>query len=85
MNVLYVEDNPLDADLTRRQLLKNAPDITLQVARSQSEALQYLEGEPDYDLMLTDLHLPDGSGFMLLSHVRERGLSGGSGHHRSGG
>jgi PAS domain S-box-containing protein/putative nucleotidyltransferase with HDIG domain len=77
MKILYVEDDPLDADLTRRALRKSAPHFLLDVARTQHEAMQFLDRdlEPvDYDLMLTDLGLPDGSGFELLSHVREHGL-----------
>lgn len=71
MRVLYVEDDPLDADLTRRALQKNAPHFGLDIARSYREALQLLDSKSDFDIMLTDLNLPDGSGFALLSHVRE--------------
>ena len=74
MNVLYVEDDPFDADLTRRALLKTAPHFNLVVARTQSEALAHLNSGESYDLLLTDLRLPDGSGFSLLSYVREREL-----------
>ena len=74
MKVLYVEDDPFDADLTRRALGKTAPHFRLQIARTQREAMAYLDDGPGCDLMLTDLRLPDGSGFALLSHVRERGL-----------
>ncbi len=74
MRILYVEDDPFDADLTRRALLKTAPHYELDIARTQSEALQLLSGPSPYDLMLTDLRLPDGNGFALLSHVRERDL-----------
>ena len=71
MHVLYVEDDPLDADLTRRALNKTAPHIQLDIARTQKEALTFLEQASKYDILLTDLRLPDGSGFALLSHVRE--------------
>ncbi len=74
MRVLYVEDDPFDADLTRRELSKSAPDVDLQIARTQKEALQWLKDNPPYDLVLTDLRLPDGGGFALLAHIRERGL-----------
>ncbi|MBN2547589.1 MAG: response regulator [Anaerolineales bacterium] len=79
MNILYVEDDPLDADLTRRTLSRRAPHLHLEIARTQQEALSHLacdgeDGKPDFDLLLTDLRLPDGSGFELLSHVRESGL-----------
>jgi PAS domain S-box-containing protein len=74
LNVLYVEDDPLDADLTRRALVKTAPHIHLDIARTQKEALAFLEHSSRYDILLTDLRLPDGSGFALLSHVRENGM-----------
>jgi PAS domain S-box-containing protein/putative nucleotidyltransferase with HDIG domain len=74
MRVLYVEDDPIDADLTRRELSRAEPKIELSIVRSEAETLQCLEQYQNYDLMLTDLRLPDGSGFELLAHVREKGL-----------
>jgi PAS domain S-box-containing protein len=75
MRVLYVEDDPMDADLTQRELRRKAPHFTLQIAHKQSEAMRYLEVQADqYDLLLTDLNLPDGGGFALLTYVREHGL-----------
>ncbi len=74
MRILYVEDNAFDADLTRRSLLRIAPHFRLEVARSQKEALERLNQGAPYDLLLTDLRLPDGNGFSLLSHVRENRL-----------
>jgi len=74
MRVLYVEDDPADADLTRRGLDHVAPKIELSIARSEAEAMQCLTHYQDYDLMLTDLRLPDGSGFALLAYVREKEL-----------
>jgi PAS domain S-box-containing protein/putative nucleotidyltransferase with HDIG domain len=74
MKVLYVEDDPFDADLTSRALHRTAPHFHLDIARTQGEAVDFLERCKDYDLLLTDLRLPDGSGFALLSYVRERKL-----------
>ena len=74
MNILYVEDDARDADLTRREFAKSVPRFRLDTVATQQEALARLEGEPNYDLVLTDLHLPDGDGLALLAHVRERGL-----------
>lgn len=73
--VLYVEDNPFDADLTRRALSRAAPQITLDVAKGMTEALALLNN-PDvrYDVLLTDLRMPDGDGMALLGLVRERAL-----------
>lgn len=74
MRILYVEDDPFDADLARRTLLKRAPDFRLDIAGTLGEARRRLAGGEPYDLLLTDLNLPDGSGMGLLAHVRERGL-----------
>ncbi len=76
MKVLYVEDNPLDADVTCRRLRKTAPDIHLDVVTSVREALARLSRPESvmYDVILVDMFLPDGEGLSVLSHVRARGL-----------
>ncbi len=79
MRVLHVEDNPVDADLTRRLLARRAPDIDMDVVATLAEGWARLEepGSYDlspYDLALLDLKLPDGSGLELLARIRERQL-----------
>ncbi|HEV7929425.1 MAG TPA: response regulator, partial [Nitrosospira sp.] len=94
MKVLYLEDNALDADLVRIELVKRAPEIQLDIVSTLTEALARLEqfytvygnsqkrtaattpiwsadaGFNCYELVLTDLNLPDGSGKTLLAQVR---------------
>src|SRR5262245_12414071 len=76
MKILYVEDNPSDADLTRRWLRRLAPHMTLETVETQSDAIARItkQESPHYDLILTDLQLPDGDGLSLLTYIRERGL-----------
>ncbi len=74
LRILYVEDDPFDADLTRRALRKTAPHFRLDIAPTLEQALRILEMDPSYDLLLTDLRLPDGNGISLLAHIRERRL-----------
>jgi PAS domain S-box-containing protein len=74
MNILYVEDNKLDRDLTRLDLKKSAPDFLLETVASQRDALLALEKKRDYDLVLSDMRLPDGDGLAILTHIRGRGL-----------
>jgi PAS domain S-box-containing protein len=74
MHVLYVEDNPHDADLARRELARHAPQIHLEIALSLSAARARLAAGPAPDLVLVDLRLPDGSGLELLAEVRQQGL-----------
>jgi PAS domain S-box-containing protein/putative nucleotidyltransferase with HDIG domain len=76
MKILYLEDNKLDIELTRREFSKIAPDIQMQVVNSV-QAAQIIVGNPltnDLDLVLTDMHLPDGDGLNFLEWIRENGL-----------
>src|SRR5829696_1639788 len=76
MKVLYVEDDPRDADLTVRTLVRTAPHLTIEIVSSIGAALgrlQRIAPEP-IDLVLTDVHLPDGDGVSLLNHIRESSL-----------
>ena len=73
--VLYLEDNPVDADLARRSLAGLAPTVGLEVVGTVAAAKERLAAPtPPYDVVLTDLKLPDGSGLDLLTHIRELGL-----------
>ena len=74
MKLLYIEDSPTDADLTRRALERSAPEIELQVATTLNAGFALLELPLNFDILLIDLHLPDGSGFEVLNYVRERSL-----------
>jgi PAS domain S-box-containing protein len=74
MKILYVEDNKSDVDLTIRTLQLLAPDIQAETAYTLAEALLKLKDHPDYDLVLSDLRLPDGNGLDVLDEIRQRNL-----------
>lgn len=76
MKVLYLEDNPSDIDLTCREIAKIAPDINLEVVNNLQEAREkLLQSEADsFDVLLSDLRLPDGTGLELLAEIREAAL-----------
>jgi PAS domain S-box-containing protein len=76
MKVLYVEDDPRDADLTVRTLLKSAPHLNFEIVSRIGEAvarLDRLSSEP-LDLVLTDIRLQDGDGLSLLNYIRENSV-----------
>ena len=73
MKILYVEDDPRDADLTMRVLAKTAPHLQMETVSTIRDAQARLSSEP-CDLLLTDMHLRDGNGLSLLRYVRESGL-----------
>ena len=65
MNILYLEDNPNDALLTQHALSKAVPPINVDVAHTLADAYKLLEESASkYDLVLSDLNLPDGSGLV---------------------
>jgi signal transduction histidine kinase len=75
MRILYVEDNPRDADLVRRSLLGgSAPAQQFEVASTLAAARAALVEPLRFDLVLTDLNLPDGNGLELVAEIRQRSL-----------
>src|SRR5215470_9796667 len=76
MKILYVEDNPHDADLAIRQFRKTARHFEIETVTTFSEAsarLKRVDTQP-LDLVLTDVQLRDGDGLALLTQIRERDL-----------
>jgi CheY-like chemotaxis protein len=76
INVLLVEDNAADVDLTREMLSSTKFDIKLSVATDGVEAIDYLNGvgswsEPGQPtLILLDLNLPRKDGRQVLAVLK---------------
>jgi diguanylate cyclase (GGDEF)-like protein/PAS domain S-box-containing protein len=71
--LLYLEDNPQDADLAGRVLHRQAPLVELQCAATLAQAREFLRSEQPPEVVLADMHLPDGTGLELLRELRESG------------
>ncbi len=69
-SVLLVDDH-LDTCLGMSRLLKRR-GYKVAVAHSVTEALATADGET-FDLLISDIGLPDGTGFDLMNALRERG------------
>jgi DNA-binding response OmpR family regulator len=67
LQILVVDDEPQVARGLERNLTKAGARVT--VARSLSEALQYLGSNEDWDIVLIDQMLPDGDGLDVLDGV----------------
>ncbi|NQW81406.1 MAG: response regulator, partial [Polaromonas sp.] len=68
MKLLYAEDNPQDADLTRSHLAEHALEIELQVVSTGAACLEQVQRSPP-DLLLLDHHLSDIDGVTLLPQL----------------
>lgn len=71
IEVLLVEDNPGDANLTRETFEANRLHLNLRVAVDGVEALRLLKDGFRPDLILLDLNLPRKSGQEVLREIKE--------------
>jgi two-component system response regulator len=70
-DILLVEDNPNDAELTQRALRKTDIGVHLALARDGAEALEYLlGGQHKPRVIFLDLKLPKIDGIEVLRRVR---------------
>ncbi|WP_051304542.1 PAS domain-containing hybrid sensor histidine kinase/response regulator [Chitinilyticum litopenaei] len=67
--VLYIEDDELSQRVLQSVFAKRRPQFCLLVAGTLGDGLLLLE-QAQPDLLLLDLHLPDGQGLPLLQAVR---------------
>src|SRR5262249_60805340 len=71
IDILLVEDNPNDAELTQRALKKSDLGARLAIARDGAEALDYLLGNrPRPKVVFLDLKLPKIDGIEVLRRGR---------------
>ena len=71
MRTLVVDDDQLIANLVRTILVRAGHDV--HVAHSGSEALNQLN-QAKFDLVVSDIFMPDGTGIELLIAMRARGI-----------
>ncbi|NWJ52995.1 MAG: PAS domain S-box protein [Bacteroidetes bacterium] len=75
MNILILEDNKTDAELTQIRLYGLIPDCKVEVASTLKQARSLLQKKPSYDIALLDINLPDGNGLDLLVEIRQLDLN----------
>ncbi len=77
IEVLLVEDNPGDVQLTQIALEDSKISVNLNVARDGVEAMAFLRKEGQYkivptpDIILLDLNLPRKDGREVLAEIKE--------------
>jgi response regulator of citrate/malate metabolism len=73
LRVLVVEDEAIAAEAHAAYVGRVAGFEVAGVVNSGIETLRFLERDPAVDLILLDMHLPDGHGLGLLQRVRLAG------------
>jgi CheY-like chemotaxis protein len=77
IEILLVEDNPGDVDLTREMVEASKVRNVIRNVSDGAEALAYLRREPPYtaaarpDLILLDLNIPKKDGRTVLSEIKQ--------------
>ena len=72
MKVLVVDDHGLIRQAMHGVLKRLRRDIVVLEASSSDDAFRVIEKNPDINLVLLDLTLPDRDGFSVLSDLRSK-------------
>jgi DNA-binding NarL/FixJ family response regulator len=72
MKILVVDDHMLIREALRAVLRELKPDAAIVEAADARRAMECVEENPDLELVVLDLNLPDRSGFDVLVALRER-------------
>lgn len=71
MQVLIVEDNPDSRETLKRYLTRRDYDVA---AAGDLRTGIVLLNEKRFDAIISDISLPDGTGYTLLNEARRRGI-----------
>ncbi len=70
MRVLYVEDDEDNREITAAQLAQLGHEVVVTARAADAEAA--LDDGEAFDVVVVDLHLPDGDGWGVARVVKER-------------
>ena len=76
VEVLLVEDNPGDVELTKRNLTESKYNLSINVVEDGEAAIAYLRKEGEYadaprpDLILLDLKMPKMGGYEVIDELK---------------
>jgi two-component system response regulator len=84
LEILYIEDNPSDIELTLRALKKHNVANSIQIIKDGEEALEYIFATDRYaerninekpKVILLDLKLPKVSGLEILKELKDNDIT----------
>lgn len=73
-NILYIEKNKADIDLTIQYFRDHAPQISVIIAETTYDGLELLLGENQTDLILMDLWMNDQNALEFLKELKLRNI-----------
>lgn len=73
--IMYVEYNQMDIDLTVRHFADAAPNFKFKIVQSSEKALELLKKKHTFDLVLSDLRMPDMSALDLMRNLKHSGIN----------
>jgi response regulator RpfG family c-di-GMP phosphodiesterase len=73
INILVVDDEPEITELIRL-ILEQDYSINLSTAESGFSALEKVEANPNYDLIISDFNMPNGNGKFLFENLQRNQL-----------
>jgi len=73
-NILYIEPNLMDVELTEQYFARTAPHLQLHSINSSRDALTILTNKHGIDLVLTDLRVPDMNALELIRETQHLGI-----------
>ncbi len=72
MNFLVIDDHALIRDALRGVFNELKPASRVSEASNYRQAMRLLEQNPNYGMILLDIHLPDRNGLTVIAELRER-------------
>lgn len=70
LKALIVDDVEINGNILSSQL--NTWQIQCHYVTNGQDALAFLEGNPDYELLITDYHMPNMNGIQLIHNIRSK-------------
>lgn len=75
LKVLLVDDDAFHLEVLSA-LLRTMGITQITLANSAARALHEMSARQDFDLLMTDLHMPDMDGFLFMGQVASDGYTG---------
>lgn len=73
MKILVAEDDAFAGHILNSALRKAGHQVTL--CADGEIAIEMLDGKNSFDVVITDMIMPNADGIAVMSHIKEQGLS----------